>query len=258
MNVVNFSDGVDGLAAGVCAIIAAAMAVIAFDLGRQQPRRAGRAHRGRGARLPVLQLPARVELHGRLRREPARPADGRDRGRGGRQDGRGGVVRAAADPARGAVPGHHLRGAQAAEVPAADLPLRQRALPPPHGAHRLLQQAHDRLPVRLDADARRASRWRCASSPTATTTATSTRAGRSCCSRSACSWWRRASTSSTCSRSSSSGAWTRSACAGCAPRLTSGDRHATSRSTSKPVSSRRCRTPGTRCARRGERDAGGG
>jgi UDP-GlcNAc:undecaprenyl-phosphate GlcNAc-1-phosphate transferase len=37
MNVVNFSDVVDGLAAGVCVIIAAAMAVIAFDLGRQQP-----------------------------------------------------------------------------------------------------------------------------------------------------------------------------------------------------------------------------
>src|SRR6266550_4416933 len=35
MNVVNFSDGVDGLAAGVCVIIAAAMAVIAFDLSRQ-------------------------------------------------------------------------------------------------------------------------------------------------------------------------------------------------------------------------------
>jgi UDP-GlcNAc:undecaprenyl-phosphate/decaprenyl-phosphate GlcNAc-1-phosphate transferase len=34
MNVVNFSDGVDGLAAGVCAISAAAFAVIAFDLGR--------------------------------------------------------------------------------------------------------------------------------------------------------------------------------------------------------------------------------
>jgi UDP-GlcNAc:undecaprenyl-phosphate GlcNAc-1-phosphate transferase len=32
MNVVNFSDGVDGLAAGVCAISAAAFAVIAFDL----------------------------------------------------------------------------------------------------------------------------------------------------------------------------------------------------------------------------------
>jgi UDP-GlcNAc:undecaprenyl-phosphate GlcNAc-1-phosphate transferase len=37
MNVVNFSDGVDGLAAGVCMIIAGAMTVIAFDLGRQQP-----------------------------------------------------------------------------------------------------------------------------------------------------------------------------------------------------------------------------
>lgn len=34
MNVVNFSDGVDGLAAGVCAISAVAFAVIAFDLGR--------------------------------------------------------------------------------------------------------------------------------------------------------------------------------------------------------------------------------
>jgi UDP-GlcNAc:undecaprenyl-phosphate/decaprenyl-phosphate GlcNAc-1-phosphate transferase len=34
MNVVNFSDGVDGLAAGVCAISAVAFAIIAFDLGR--------------------------------------------------------------------------------------------------------------------------------------------------------------------------------------------------------------------------------
>jgi UDP-GlcNAc:undecaprenyl-phosphate/decaprenyl-phosphate GlcNAc-1-phosphate transferase len=37
MNVVNFSDGVDGLAAGVCAIIALALAVIAFDLQRWAP-----------------------------------------------------------------------------------------------------------------------------------------------------------------------------------------------------------------------------
>ncbi|MGI8800642.1 MAG: glycosyltransferase family 4 protein [Solirubrobacteraceae bacterium] len=36
MNIVNFSDGVDGLAAGVCMIIAAALAVIAFDLGQKQ------------------------------------------------------------------------------------------------------------------------------------------------------------------------------------------------------------------------------
>ena len=37
----------------------------------------------------------------------------------------------------------------------ADLPARQRALPPPHGPDRLLQPAHDRLPLRVDADARR-------------------------------------------------------------------------------------------------------
>jgi len=34
MNVVNLSDGIDGLAAGVCAIAAAAFAIIAFDLHR--------------------------------------------------------------------------------------------------------------------------------------------------------------------------------------------------------------------------------
>ena len=34
MNVVNFSDGIDGLAAGVCAIAAGAFVVIAFDLQR--------------------------------------------------------------------------------------------------------------------------------------------------------------------------------------------------------------------------------
>jgi UDP-GlcNAc:undecaprenyl-phosphate GlcNAc-1-phosphate transferase len=35
MNIVNFSDGMDGLAAGVCAIAAAAFAIIAFDLERR-------------------------------------------------------------------------------------------------------------------------------------------------------------------------------------------------------------------------------
>ena len=34
MNVVNFSDGVDGLAAGVCAIAASSFAIIAFDLSK--------------------------------------------------------------------------------------------------------------------------------------------------------------------------------------------------------------------------------
>ena len=36
MNVVNFSDGIDGLAAGVCAIIGVAFAVIAFSLAAKQ------------------------------------------------------------------------------------------------------------------------------------------------------------------------------------------------------------------------------
>ena len=38
MNVVNFSDGVDGLAAGLCAIDGVAFSIIAFDLGSPAPR----------------------------------------------------------------------------------------------------------------------------------------------------------------------------------------------------------------------------
>ncbi|HEX3391078.1 MAG TPA: MraY family glycosyltransferase [Solirubrobacteraceae bacterium] len=37
MNIVNLSDGVDGLAAGVCVIIAGTLAIIAFDLDRSAP-----------------------------------------------------------------------------------------------------------------------------------------------------------------------------------------------------------------------------
>jgi UDP-GlcNAc:undecaprenyl-phosphate/decaprenyl-phosphate GlcNAc-1-phosphate transferase len=37
MNVVNLSDGVDGLAAGVCVIIAGTLAIVAFDLDRAAP-----------------------------------------------------------------------------------------------------------------------------------------------------------------------------------------------------------------------------
>ena len=128
------------------------------------------------------------------------------RRRGGRQDRRGGVLRAAADPARGAVPRHHVRGAQAAQVPPADLPLRQRALPPPHGAHRLQQPAHDRLPVRLDADARGARAGAALRPlqrpPRPLPHRLDARDDRARARRR----WPRASTSCTCSRSSSSGA----------------------------------------------------
>ncbi len=58
MNIVNFSDGVDGLAAGVCAIDGAAFAVIAFKrAGRSQRRGSACGHDRRGvAWLPVPQL----------------------------------------------------------------------------------------------------------------------------------------------------------------------------------------------------------
>ncbi|GAC1488750.1 MAG: hypothetical protein NVS1B9_09260 [Solirubrobacteraceae bacterium] len=48
MNVVNFSDGVDGLAAGVCSIIAVALAVIAFDVAQHSGVEHAAAGRGAG------------------------------------------------------------------------------------------------------------------------------------------------------------------------------------------------------------------
>ena len=54
MNVVNFSDGIDGLAAGVCAIAAASFAVIAFDLGTATQRRRSLAAIIAGAALGFL------------------------------------------------------------------------------------------------------------------------------------------------------------------------------------------------------------
>ena len=52
MNVVNFSDGVDGLAAGVCTIDGVAFAIIAFDL--RVPRRGSLAALTAGAALGFL------------------------------------------------------------------------------------------------------------------------------------------------------------------------------------------------------------
>ena len=61
MNVVNFSDGIDGLAAGVCAISAVAFSIIAFDLERGTPATLAAITAGGARRVPGPQLPpARV------------------------------------------------------------------------------------------------------------------------------------------------------------------------------------------------------
>src|SRR3954453_1080024 len=176
MNIVNFSDGVDGLAAGVCAISAAAFSITAFDLERTtagllaaivcgaaigvllfnfHPARVfmcdGGSHAVRGARLPALQLPSRARVHGRLRLEPARAAARCGGRRGHLEDERlDRAHRPAGDPRR-AVPGHELRRRQADQVPPADLPRRLEPLSPPLPPHRLLAAAHGALPLRLDA-----------------------------------------------------------------------------------------------------------
>ena len=178
INVINFIDGVDGLASGVCAISAATFAVIAISLDRYEAGVLAAITAGGVARLPAPRLPARLQLHGGHRLEPARLPARDDRGPGLVEDERGAGAGAAAGRARGPDPRHQLRRRQAAQVPPADLPGRPLALPPPDGEHRLLAAAHARLPLRLDAGRSPGSRWRCASSPTATTAATSTRSGR--------------------------------------------------------------------------------
>ena len=67
MNVVNFSDGVDGLAAGICAISAVAFSVIAFDLDRGHAGVLAAITAGAAAGFLVHNLPPRARAHGRLR-----------------------------------------------------------------------------------------------------------------------------------------------------------------------------------------------
>ena len=72
MNMVNFLDGLDGLAAGVCAIAGGTFAVIALSLGKIDAGDPLRDRRGRLPRLPAPQLLPGADLHGRLGRDPAR------------------------------------------------------------------------------------------------------------------------------------------------------------------------------------------
>ena len=72
MNVVNFSDGVDGLAAGVCAIAATSFSIIAFDLGKGPAGVLAAIIAGAALGFLVHNFHPGVGLHGRLRVEPAR------------------------------------------------------------------------------------------------------------------------------------------------------------------------------------------
>ena len=192
-NVINLIDGVDGLAAGVCLISAAALAVIALSLDRNA---AGvLAAVTAGASLGFLRhgFPPASSFMGDTGSQPARLPDGGDHRPGRPEDQRGRRPLLPAGDPRRADPRHRLRGRQAAQVQPADLPRRHRALPPPHGRigfsqRRTIAYLYGWTLVLP------ALRWPCASSRTPTTTATSTPSGRPSW-RSAC-WarWPRAST----------------------------------------------------------------
>ena len=161
MNVVNFSDGVDGLAAGVCTIDGVAFAIIAFDLG--VPGAAILAALTAGAALGFL-------FHNF---HPASVFMG-DAGANllGYLLGAAAVVGSLKTSAAVALvvpllvladplPGHRLRDRQAAEVPAQTVVGRRQPLPPPHGPDRLQPAQDGRLPLRVDAAAWPRSRSRC-------------------------------------------------------------------------------------------------
>ena len=204
MNMVNFLDGIDGLAAGVCAISGATFAVIALSLGQ-----AGRGHPGRDRlrrvpRLPAPQLLPGADLHGRLGRAAAR-VHARHGGRPGAAEDRRdrGAVLPAARPRR-ADPRHDLRrrcggsstGSRSTTPDQAHL--HHRFL-----RRRLLAAARDAYHLRLVRRRWPRPRSRPASSPSARAeTGTS---GRRCSpARSGSSRSASRSTSSTSSRSSSS------------------------------------------------------
>ena len=209
MNVVNFSDGVDGLAAGVCAISAVGVRARSRSTSGATARGVLAAdHLRRGARLPAAQLPPGVGLHGRLRGDPARPAARRDDRRGLAEDerpDRADRARWSCSPCRSWT--RRFVVAKRMKYRRARLPGRLQPLPPPL---RTASASRSAGPCSTSTRGRRrwpASRSRCASCPTPTTTATSAPAGASLMGgllllALAAS----ASTSSTCSRSSSSSA----------------------------------------------------
>ena len=156
MNVVNFSDGVDGLAAGVCAIAPAAFVVIAFDLERATAAVLAAIIAGAalgflvhnfhpatvfmgdcGSNLLGLLL-ACVAVEGTVKTQA--------------------VLALVLPLVVLAVPFLDTTFVVLKRLkyrrPVYDR--RPRALPPPHGPDRLLDAPHRALPLRLDAHARRA------------------------------------------------------------------------------------------------------
>ena len=155
MNMVNFLDGLDGLAAGVCAISGGTFCVIALSLGR--PDTAILAAIVLGACLGFLRhnfYPARIFmgdsgalLLGFTLGALADP--------GPLEDGRRRHAALPAARAGGADHRHLVRGRQADQVRAAGLRGRQDAPAPPLPEHRLLAAARSADDVGLVRDPRR-------------------------------------------------------------------------------------------------------
>ena len=179
MNVVNFTDGADGLAAGVCTIAAATFAVIALSLDRDDAAVLAALTAGAsvgflwhnfhpasifmgdaGSNLLGLLL-ACVAIQGVLKTAAVVA-----------------LFFPLADPRR-AGGRRHLRGAQADQVQAAGLPGGRRAFPPP-ACRASASHSGARCSTCTAGPCRcRHSRSPCASSRTRTTTARSTPGGRS-------------------------------------------------------------------------------
>ena len=140
MNMVNFLDGIDGLAAGVCAISGVTFSVLALSLGKADAAILSAVVAG--ACIGFLRhnfFPARIFMGDsgalcwgtRWPPSPLRPAQDRVHGR----------PLPAAARARGTDRGHVVRGRQAAEARSTGLLGRPLAPAPPLRQHRLLAAA---------------------------------------------------------------------------------------------------------------------
>ena len=156
MNVVNFSDGVDGLAAGLCTIDGIAFSIIIFALPGGPRRPPGWRATTAGASLGfLLQLPAHLGVQWVTPGQTSSAISSASLRWWALEDRRGHRPRCAPIGPSRPVPGHRLRGRQAAEVPAQALVGGRQPLPPPDGPIGLQPAQDRRLPVRVDAAARR-------------------------------------------------------------------------------------------------------